>query len=298
MKNINTDLILGVIILTVSVLSLLIQGIPIIWIGGFIWGGSLIMRSYNRTRRCSYNSGEIDKEIINCAHCKNKLRVPKDRKKYVDITCTHCYRSPFLNISGKFKRNWQRFKNYCIIGGAALIILAIFVLFNNSNQVVVPTIETNVIPAQLKEIKLISQPTNIVSFSTGEFISRDYKYLQGSGELLINNGTSNSAVAKLVEVNTNRSVATVYIEANSEYTLKSISNGVYKLVFNLGHDWDTISKKFTRNSSYSVFQDKFDYTTSTSDNGYYYSVFNVTLNPVLGGTAETNNINQEEFSNY
>ncbi|HEY4509250.1 MAG TPA: hypothetical protein VJC13_03180 [Candidatus Paceibacterota bacterium] len=303
MNNSNTkELVIGIVILVISASSLLIKSIPIIWIGGFIWGGSMIAKALNNKKQYSFRTTEIEKEIITCDNCKQKIRVPKDRQRFINITCPHCKESPFLSLSDRFHRSPRKTKLLWIGGLIFVILVFTYVIFKSGNSVttppVTPVVATTITPQKTQQPSIVPTPTNIVSFSNGEFLTKNSYYLQGSGNLEIRNGTNNNAVAKLVSTVTDKSVATVYIGANNTYTLKNISNGSYRLVFNLGHDWDTISKKFTRNSSYSVFEENFDYTTRSSSDGYYYRTFEVTLNPVIGGTAETNDINQEEFSAY
>ena len=76
----------------------------------------------------------------------------------------------------------------------------------------------------------------------------------------------------------------------------------YKLFFNLGNDWNSQIKAFNVNSGYEVFEDLFDFTTREYGEGDYirtmYSKFKVTLNPVIGGNAKTENVNAVEFANY
>ena len=106
----------------------------------------------------------------------------------------------------------------------------------------------------------------------------------------------------MVNVVTNKSIFTVYIKANSTYEINKVSDGDYKLFFNLGNNWDTKAKAFTVNSSYEVFEDSFDFTTSEYEEGDYintrYATFDVTLNPVVGGQAKTNGINAVDFGKY
>lgn len=308
MKKINKELFIGILILAISACSLFIKSIPIIWIGGFIWGGSLIVKSLEKKKHHSYSytTSEIEKEIITCDNCKQRIRVPKDRQKYVNITCPHCKQNPFLSLSDRFHRSPRKTKLLWVGGLIFLISIITYALFKSPGST--STISTNNVPITLATTQntqvspIISVPTNIISFSNGEFLYKNSYYLDGLGKLKITNGTSNSAVAKLVNTLTNKSVATVYIEANSVYMLGKISDGSYKLVFNLGHDWDTISKKFTRNSNYSVFEESFDFNTYTTNDGDYrdthYSTYEVTLNTVIGGTAQTEDINPSEFANY
>lgn len=135
-------------------------------------------------------------------------------------------------------------------------------------------------------------PANIVSLPTGTVIKRLPSYLQGDGTLEIDNGTSQDAVAKLITGGT--SVYTVYIKANSNYTIKNISDGTYWLAFASGINWDSNTKKFTHSVGFSSFQDTFDFETTDTQ----YTGYSITLNPVAGGTARTDTVNGEQFNAY
>lgn len=144
---------------------------------------------------------------------------------------------------------------------------------------------------QVQEIEPVSLPTD-VSLSTGTVLKSRSAYLSGDGELQIKNGTDLDAVAKLIRDGT--SVFTVYIKANSTYTMENITDGIYWLAFVQGSNWDTTTKTFTRNTQYSAFEDTFDFETSDTE----YTIFEITLNPVIGGTAETNPVNPSQFDAY
>ena len=83
----------------------------------------------------------------------------------------------------------------------------------------------------------------------------------------------------------------VYIRAGDSHTIRGIIDGVYILNFTLGKNWDEGSKKFTGKAVYQRFKDEFDFNT-TSDQ---YTTWDVTLNPVVGGTADTEYLNEDEF---
>lgn len=110
--------------------------------------------------------------------------------------------------------------------------------------------------------------------------------LGGAGKLEITNGTSSDAIAKLIDVKTNKTIRLVYIQANNVFTIKNIKIGEYILKFSLGNDFIPETNKFLRNQSYSKFDDTFDFQDSD---------FTVTLNPVEGGTAKTSSLNEEDF---
>ena len=120
--------------------------------------------------------------------------------------------------------------------------------------------------------------------------------MSGEGTLEISNGTRYDAVAKLVKGNI--AVYSVYIGANRDYTIEGISDGYYELMFAQGSDWNTVTKQFNKNQSYSTFDEAFDFITTEDDYYYYPPGFEVTLNPVVGGTAETSSVNPAEFNAY
>jgi len=130
------------------------------------------------------------------------------------------------------------------------------------------------------------------SLPTGTVLKKRSTYLQGEGELQISNGTSYDAVAKLIR--DGASVFTVYIKANSTYTMKNISDGTYWLAFAQGTDWNATTQKFNRNAHASAFDETFDFeTTSTQSAGW-----EVTLNAVAGGTAQSSDVDLTQFDQY
>lgn len=145
-------------------------------------------------------------------------------------------------------------------------------------------------------------PKTYVSLNNGALLAKNSNYLRGAGKLKIDNGTGSDAIAKLVNLISNKSIYTVYVKSNSVFTIGNISDGNYKLFFNLGNDWDKTLRAFTANSSYEVFEDSFDFVTTKTDEGDYintqYTTFNVTLNPVVNGQAKTDNIDPTQFGSY
>lgn len=151
-------------------------------------------------------------------------------------------------------------------------------------------------PATVPE-QAVVQPSYgpAVSLPTGTVIKKVPGYLSGYGELQISNGTSHDAVAKLITTGASgTSIFTVYIKANSVYTIDGISDGTYRLAFAQGTDWDSTSATFKRDRSFSSFDDAFDFETY----GGQYTTYEITLNAVEGGTAETSSVNGDQFNAY
>jgi hypothetical protein len=134
------------------------------------------------------------------------------------------------------------------------------------------------------------------SLPHGTVFNQSSFYMSGDGELEISNGTNYDAVAKLVIGTTG--VYSVYIGANRTYTIDGIADGFYELLFAQGSDWNTVTKQFNKNQSYSTFEDVFEFETTEDSQYYYHPTFEVTLNNVIGGTAETSTINPAEFNSF
>ncbi|MDD4289669.1 MAG: hypothetical protein PHH83_00125, partial [Patescibacteria group bacterium] len=214
------------------------------------------------------------------------------------------FKDQFKLIIGQFR--WREFRKYIPL--VVLLLLIIFIstqkegngTYKKNNEVPVSVIPNSTgynidLPLESDDnpIAPLKDPKDYVSLSNGTILSQNSYLLNGSGELKIDNGTSLDAIAKLVNISTNKSILTVYIKANSVYNILNISDGDYKLLFNLGNDWDSRIKAFTVNSSYETFVEPFNFETND-----YYSTFSVTLNPVINGTAHTQDINAQEFGNY
>lgn len=113
----------------------------------------------------------------------------------------------------------------------------------------------------------------------------------GPSTLTVKNGTTQDAIVKLVTVTGRSTVRTVYVVRQSDWTITGIAPGAYRIRFALGNDWDPILKKFQKNESFSEFEDEFDFENR---NGRY-TTWQVTLNPVAGGTAQTDSIDPADF---
>lgn len=182
-----------------------------------------------------------------------------------------------------------RFWFLLLIGGGVL-----YSVFSDSGSsgttAPLPTPSATAQSEQVSDYKPDLTPGN--SLPTGTVIKKRTAYLQGDGELKISNGTSYDALAKLIL--DGASVLTVYIKAGDTYTMKNISDGTYWLAFAQGTDWNATTLKFNRNAQVSAFDETFDFTTSDTQ----YSAWEVTLNPVTGGTAKSSNVDPAQFDQY
>ncbi|HTX87151.1 MAG TPA: hypothetical protein VMC41_03775 [Candidatus Nanoarchaeia archaeon] len=189
----------------------------------------------------------------------------------------------------KLLHNLGRYWFLILIGG--IIVFAMFSGSDNSQPLPPPSSSSQSATADATAAQSVPS-TPAVSLDNGTILKQRSYYVQGDGTLEIDNGTGSDAVAKLIADGT--SVFTVYIKAGSNYTIKNITDGTYWLAFALGSDWDSTTNTFNQSAGYSSFADTFDFTTSNTQ----YTTFTVTLNPVEGGTAQTNNVDPQQFSAY
>jgi len=122
------------------------------------------------------------------------------------------------------------------------------------------------------------------------------KELHGNGELTIENGLDLDAVAVLSSTEEPEvPLLAVYVQANDSCTTARVSDGTYMLYFAVGEDWDEASKKFTKNAGYNRFEHEFEWKTTRSKYKINYTIWTVTLHPVVGGTAGTESLSEDEF---
>lgn len=165
----------------------------------------------------------------------------------------------------------------------------------------VPVEEKKTTNLKLTTPKIPITKKTYTSLPTGTKIG-SYYTREGQGQLKIDNGTNLDAVVKLVNLSTNRSIYSVYIKSKDIYWIKNIPNGRYKLLFSLGKDWDSESKKFLQFRTFSKFQDNLNFVTRETISQdrilTEYTVFEVTLHPIPGGKAKTEDISEAEFDLY
>lgn len=280
-------------------------------------------------KKCPFCKKEIPKEVIKCPHCHMTLAesVPHHHIHTHTHIHAHAYETHKAHVHVSYGKEpfWKKISGKQLFF-AAIALFLVFIIgyaaFDSSDQKVATTPVstpapkpsttlhdifegTSNVPAanteNTKPVQAVAQPSESpYSLPNGTVLKRNWTYLQGDGELSISNGTSHDAVAKLIRNGT--SVFSVYIRANSKYTITGISDGYFDLLFALGNNWSTSEKRFLSNSGYEKFDDGFTYTTTTYQEGDYehtrYSTYEVTLNPVIGGTAETSTVDPGQFNSY
>lgn len=273
-------------------------------------------------KNCPFCKKQIKSDDIKCPHCgmtliekitSSKSYSSNTQQSYSYKETTHKnifkktikdIRSYFNNpkiykVKNAYYKNKDKYKKILIV---IAIVIFIFGLYSHRIRPVTTPNQVAPVVAPTVNILPIVLPQDFNSLNNGTVWGKKSYYFNGYGELEISNGTNHDAVAKLVSVITDKSVFNVYVKAKSTYTITGINDGNYKLVFNLGKNWDEINKKFLVGNSYEMFEEPFNYSTTISQEGDYeytnYGTFKVTLNPVLNGDAKTSPVNPDTFNNY
>ena len=146
-------------------------------------------------------------------------------------------------------------------------------------------------PAQ-PGIQAATQPN---SLPTGTRLSKDLA-LGGHGTLKITNGTFLDAVVTLASWGTDHLVRSVYIQAGSEYTLRDIKPGSYRMRFEQGSDWDDQRGRFRSDLSCFKFGKVLDFRETRDNDSIHYEDLSLTLNAVIGGNVQRVEIAPDEFN--
>lgn len=150
----------------------------------------------------------------------------------------------------------------------------------------------------LVSIDQSSQNKTYISLPNGTIFYSAINYLSGQGRLDIDNGINYDSVVKLINVASNKLVKSVYIQANSKYSINGIIDGNYRLLFMHGKNWDGKKSTFLVDKSYYQFDDVLNFQTITKYDGIETTIYELTLYPVPQGTAKTSTIPQDEFDKY
>jgi hypothetical protein len=126
----------------------------------------------------------------------------------------------------------------------------------------------------------------------GSFITRTST--GGSGHLKIKNGADDTTVSLVpAKGKKPKPILTVYVRGGATFTAKGVRDGTYRVYTASGEDWDKGKKGFTRDCSFSKFDDTFKFSTTS----FSASIWTITLTPVIGGNASTSDVDPKSFPN-
>ena len=130
------------------------------------------------------------------------------------------------------------------------------------------------------------QPMPALRLKSGSVLSR--KGGTGPGVLVIKNGNPREGVVKLIAGGKRMSI---YIGRKATAKVQGIPDGNYEVYFASGVSWDGKRNTFSRNCSFTRFEDKMKFTSG----GGQYTQFTITLNAVKGGNAPSQDVDPDDF---
>lgn len=122
--------------------------------------------------------------------------------------------------------------------------------------------------------------------------------LSGRGMLTISNGTRFDAIVKLEEWASNKTRRSVYVRSFSTADIVKIGAGHFIVKFSLGEGYDPKGERFIRPQTFEKFDELFEFREYKTDGYINWTNFQISLNPVEGGTARTSSISETEFAGH
>jgi hypothetical protein len=126
-------------------------------------------------------------------------------------------------------------------------------------------------------------PFGPVSLTNGQILRQTRI---GPHTLKTTDGLSSDAVVKLRDP-AGRTVLSFYVMAGSVVTINSVPEGTYTIEFATGREFSPSCGYFLTDMSSRRFVNIESFETQYQGNYRYTSVLEITLNPVVGGTAQT-----------
>jgi hypothetical protein len=115
----------------------------------------------------------------------------------------------------------------------------------------------------------------------------------GRGELTIDNSGDRDYVITLALGK--RPALSVYVRKGSKDKVTGIRDGTYQIFSTTGVDWDPKSRAFTRDCTFERFEDSFKFATTQTATRTEWTTWEITLEPVAGGNAQTREVDPSDF---
>lgn len=112
-----------------------------------------------------------------------------------------------------------------------------------------------------------------------------------ANELVVKNSSGRDAVVRIRRPSMRSVVRTAFVRTETVSTISRIPDGTYEVLFMFGEDWVPRLGRFCTGPSYSRFDDLFEFDPAYDR----YVSWEVTLHPVVGGTAETSPVDPAAF---
>jgi hypothetical protein len=131
-----------------------------------------------------------------------------------------------------------------------------------------------------------SKPASGTEFGTGAG--------RGHSTVLFRNNGDHNVLGKIWSVDGRSHDRLIFIEPFKSATMKRVRSGRYLIHFCTGTNWDWASAQFS-DAACQEFEDGADLRTSEDEKGMYWHNFQLTIEPVIGGTAKTKVILPSQF---
>ena len=115
----------------------------------------------------------------------------------------------------------------------------------------------------------------------------------GRGMLSISNNTDFDAIIKIVEGG--HTVRSICVRAYDNAEISNIGSGNYIVKFALGMDYNPTTQLFNHPQTFKQFDESFEFQEYRADGYIHWRNFEISLNPVEGGTATAKVINERDF---
>ena len=213
--------------------------------------------------------------------------------------------APQLTSSSDFRSERASRRWVFYVGAAVLVLLSVVFWFGrnggdeSSNRKLNPPVHS---PIEAVPQTESAPPLSALSRCPVDLPARPKsgaelggRHRGGLGKLRVENGTDSDAVAVLIDEETTTPRRAIFIRSGESGVVTSVPPGRYHFRFQLGTDW-LRERRFCRLIGTSEFDEVFDFEEEfTSEQRTKYRTFEVTLHPVLQGTARTHAIDASVF---
>ncbi|WP_329083366.1 MULTISPECIES: hypothetical protein [unclassified Streptosporangium] len=127
--------------------------------------------------------------------------------------------------------------------------------------------------------------------SNGRFIASEGR--PGRAYLELRNGTKQDAVVVLVRGK--KKAVTVYVRKKSNFKIRGVRDGSYKIYYTLGEDWDAKARTFTRSCTFEQFGKTVRFRTVNTATQIRWTDWTITLHAVSGGTVKPKKVKPGDF---
>lgn len=257
----------------------------------FIFNVTPLLRFLDTTTRNKYAAQLVsiagaDNELIQQIYVQIKSERNKQRKKNL------------INLS---VRNWR------IIGIILIFIVLSISSYFSSSSTSVSNTNSNIIVDTEPELKRSPSKWKNNQLKTGtspynSYFGRGVYDKKFHNKIIIHNGQKRDVIVCLTQYySSNKTIRNEYIRAGDSFEMTSIPNGVYYIKSFFGKYWnpDTVfggyvTGFFDTLAGFSK-SDQVDDLLKLEQDNYQYSVYELTLYPVVGGNMESEPIAASEF---